>query len=72
MTKLDETGDDNVLIPVADEDALGLGVGRRTIGRRIKDPASGFPPVIRVNGRLYVTKQNLRDYKARLIAEAMS
>lgn len=56
------------LIPVANVAALGLGVGRRTIGRRIKVRSSGFPPVVRVNGRLFVTQSELEQYKAKLIA----
>ena len=55
------------LVPIANVDALGLGVGRRTIGRRIKDRASGFPAVIRINGRLYARRSELESYKAKLI-----
>ncbi len=57
------------LLPLAKADALGLGVGRRTLGRRIKDPSSGFPAPIRLHGRLYVSKSDLDAYKARLIRE---
>ncbi len=65
-----ETND--VLIPLAKADALGLGVGRRTLGRKIKDPNSGFPPTIRINGRLYVRGNDLAEYKAKLIREGLS
>ena len=40
------------LIPVANVEEIGLGVGRRTIGRRIKNPPPGFPAVMKINGRL--------------------
>ena len=58
------------LVPLADIEAVGLGVGRRTIGRRIKNPPPGFPTVLRINGRLYARRSELDAYKARLIAEA--
>lgn len=60
------------LIPVADVDSVGLGVGRRTLGRRIKNPPPGFPQVLRINNRLYVRSSELEAYKARLIAEALA
>lgn len=66
------SGTQETLIPVANTEALGLGVGRRTIGRKIKDPDSGFPPVIRINGRLYVRQADLDAYKSNLIAGALS
>jgi predicted DNA-binding transcriptional regulator AlpA len=61
--------ENEVLIPVANAQAMGLGVGRRSIGRRIKDANSGFPPTIRIGGRLYATKSELDNYKARLIRD---
>jgi hypothetical protein len=36
------------LVPVANEEALGFGVCRRTIGRWIKNPPPGFPTVLRI------------------------
>jgi hypothetical protein len=62
---------DDVLIPLANPEAIGLGVGRRTLGRKIKDPASGFPAAIRINGRLYVRRSELEAFKERLIAEGI-
>jgi hypothetical protein len=59
------------LIPIANAEALGLGVGRRTIGRRIKDLNSGFPNVITINGRGYVTASELQAYKSRLIVKGL-
>jgi hypothetical protein len=59
------------LVPLADTEEVGLGVGRRTIGRRIKNPPPGFPTVLRINNRLYVRRSELEKYKARLIAEAI-
>ncbi len=58
------------LVPLADTAEVGLGVGRRTLGRRIKNPPPGFPTVLRINGRLYVRRSELESYKSRLIAEA--
>jgi hypothetical protein len=60
------------LVPVADEDAIGLGVGRRTLGRYIKNPPPGFPTVVRLNGRLYIPRSELEVYKAKLIAGAVA
>jgi len=59
-------------VPAADTDALGLGVGRRSIGRRIKTPPPGFPTPIRLNGRLYFRRSEVEAYKQRLIAEALA
>jgi len=61
---------DEVLIPLAKPEALGLGVGRRSIGRKIKEGT--FPPVLRLSGRLYIRRCDLNDYKARLIAQALA
>ena len=60
------------LVPLADTDGIGLGIGRRTLGRRVKNPPPGFPAVLRINSRLYVRRSELEAYKTRLIAEAMT
>jgi hypothetical protein len=60
------------LIPLADTAAVGLGVGRRSIGRIVKNPPDGFPVVLRIKGRLYVQRSELDAYKARLIANAIA
>ena len=60
------------LIPLADTAKVGLGVGRRTLGRRVKNPPSGFPTVFRINTRLYVRRSELEAYKAKLIADAIA
>lgn len=60
------------LVPLADAAEVGLGVGRRTLGRRIKNPPPGFPSVLRINNRLYVRRSELERYKERLIAEAIA
>ena len=62
----------NELIPISNVEALGLGVGRRTIGRLIKNPESGFPPALNIRGRLYVEREALEQYKARLIAQSVA
>jgi hypothetical protein len=59
------------LIPVADPEAIGLGVGRRTLGRRIKNPPPGFPTVVHINHRLYFVADELEKYKATLIQSAL-
>ncbi len=59
------------LVPLADTEEVGLGVGRRTLGRRIKNPPPGFPAVLRINNRLYVRRSELEAYKAHLIANAV-
>jgi hypothetical protein len=60
------------LVPIANTAEIDLGVGRRTIGRRIKNPPPGFPSVLRINGRLYVRRADLETYKAHLIAESVA
>jgi hypothetical protein len=71
MSKFVEQEDD-ALVPVADDEAVGLGVGRRTVGRRIKNPPQGFPIALRINGRLYFRRKELKAYKEKLIAEAVA
>lgn len=65
---------DNIetLVPAADIEAVGLGVGRRSLGRRIKNPPQGFPTPLRINGRLYFRRSELESYKKKLISEAIS
>ena len=60
------------LIPVSNAENIGLGVGRRTLGRRMKNPPPGFPPAIRINGRLFFEEDALEAYKRRLIAGDLS
>jgi hypothetical protein len=67
-----EDQEDDALVPVADDEAVGLGVGRRTVGRRIKSPPPGFPTALRINNRLYFRRNELRAYKERLIAGAVA
>ncbi len=62
--------ENETLVPLADPAEVGLGVGRRTLGRRVKNPPAGFPTVLRINKRLYVRRSELEAYKAKLIAEA--
>ena len=61
------------LIPAADTEALGLGVGRRSIGRYIKNPARRFshstPDQL---CRPYFRRAELEAYKQRLIQRALS
>ncbi len=60
------------LIPVANVAEVGLGVGRRSLGRRIKNPPEGFPTVLRINKRLYMRRTEIEAYKQKLIAEALA
>ena len=64
------TPENETLVPLADSDGVGLGIGRRTLGRRVKNPPPGFPTVLRINSRLYVRRSELEAYKSRLIAES--
>ena len=48
-----------------------LGHGRRTLGRRMADPALGFPPAIRIKGRIYFRRSELERFKADLIRKAL-
>jgi hypothetical protein len=58
------------LVPLAKPEAVGLGIGRRTVGRRIKqDP--DFPRVIVINGRNYVEEDALAAYKEKLIERGL-
>jgi hypothetical protein len=58
------------LVPAANSEKVGLGFGRRTLGRRLKNPPPGFPPTIRINGRLYFEEGALEKYKQALFADA--
>ena len=46
-----------------------LGCSRRTLGRRMAAPASGFPRAIRINGRTYFLRSDFESYKATLICK---
>jgi hypothetical protein len=54
------TGD--VLIPLPAV-AREFGRTRRTLGRWLKDPALGFPPIVKINGRGYVYRSALETWK---------
>jgi hypothetical protein len=58
------------VVPCSDPSKLGLGFGRRTLGRMMLDPPDGFPAVVRLQGRLYVERGQLEAYKERLLAQA--
>jgi hypothetical protein len=53
------------LLPLSKPEKLGLPFKRRVLGRRIVD--GSFPPPTKINGRLYITRRALSEYKARLI-----
>ena len=59
-----------ILVPAATA-AAEFGFGRRTMGRRMADPASGFPAAIRIKGRLYFRRSELEHFKARIDSKAL-
>ena len=63
--------DNETFVPLADAAGVGLGIGRRSLGRRIKNPPPGFPAVLRINNRLYVRRSELEAYKSKLILDAV-
>jgi hypothetical protein len=52
------------LIPLADPKKIDLPFSRRVLGRRIV--VGAFPPVVRINGRLFITRAELEKFKAQL------
>lgn len=60
------------LVPLSRPDLIGLGVGRRTLGRYILNPPPGFPTPIYQHGRIYFASDELDAYKAQLVATANS
>jgi hypothetical protein len=73
MTKRKDTKanyvSDNDLIPLAHPKKIGLPFSRRVLGRRIFE--GRFVPVVKINGRLFVTRQNLENYKLHLATAAL-
>ncbi len=62
--------DPNRLLPIAKPDQLGLGVGRRAIGQRMRDDPD-FPPVYKIGGRNYVQARDCDAYREKLMARAL-
>jgi hypothetical protein len=54
------SGDALIPLPVV---AREFGRNRRTLGRWLKNSALGFPPVTKINGRLYVSRAELEAWK---------
>jgi hypothetical protein len=52
------------LIPLANPKSVGLPFSRRVLGRRIV--AGSFPEIVRINNRLFITRQALETYKKQL------
>lgn len=61
---MDAISDDD-LLPLSQPEKLGLPFKRRVLGRRLVD--GSFPTPIRINGRLFITRRELKNYKASLI-----
>jgi len=59
------------LIPLARPDDVGLGIGRRSIGRRIKSDPEFAAIVVVVNGRNYAESDKLEAYKQKLIERGL-
>ena len=58
-----------VFVPVTPDVAREFNKNPRTIKRWIADPALGFPRPVKINGRLYIERQALEEWKrARLLA----
>lgn len=51
--------------------AAELGVCPRSVARREKDDPD-FPPLLKLNGRVYITENGLTAYKATLIRRGLS
>jgi hypothetical protein len=60
---------ENDLIPLAHPKKIGLPFSRRVLGRRIFE--GRFVPVVKINGRLFITRQNLENYKLHLAKFAL-
>ena len=52
------------LIPLADPKKIGLPFSRRVLGRRIVE--GSFPEIVRINNRLFITRQALETYQKQL------
>lgn len=69
MTVDVETGD--VFVPVTPDVANEFRKNPRTIKRWIADPELGFPTPIRINGRLFVSRRLLEDWKRERVAASI-
>ena len=69
MTVDIETGD--VFVPVTPDVANEFRKNPRTIKRWIADPELGFPTPIRINGRLFVSRRLLEDWKRERVAASI-
>jgi hypothetical protein len=64
------TGD--VFVPVTPDVANEFRKNPRTIKRWITDPELGFPTPIRINGRLFISRRLLEDWKRERIAASIT
>jgi hypothetical protein len=60
-----------VWVPVTPDVAGEFNRNPRTIKRWIGDPKIGFPAPIRINGRLYVSRRALEEFKRSLLAAVL-
>lgn len=61
-----------VLVPVTPDVAREFNRDPRTIKRWIADNKIGFPPTIKINQRVYVTRSSLEAFKTTLIERSLA
>jgi hypothetical protein len=60
-----------VFVPVTPDVANEFGKNARTIKRWIEDDRLGFPKPVRINGRLYISRQALEEWKRARVAVSL-
>jgi hypothetical protein len=60
-----------VFVPVTPDVADEFGKNPRTIKRWIEDDRLGFPRPVRINGRLYLARQALEEWKQARVAASL-
>jgi predicted DNA-binding transcriptional regulator AlpA len=61
-----------VFVPVTPDVAAEFGKNPRTIKRWIEDERLGFPRPVRINGRLYVDRKALEEWKQARVAASLA
>jgi predicted DNA-binding transcriptional regulator AlpA len=60
-----------IFVPVTPDVADEFGKNPRTIKRWIEDDRLGFPRPVRINGRLYLDRQALEEWKQARVAASL-
>jgi hypothetical protein len=60
-----------VFVPVTPDVAAEFNKNPRTIKRWINDPVLGFPTPVRINGRLYIARDALEEWKRARVAASL-